>query len=137
MARDRTPEETRIAQRWGLEAAVDSWARIIDDLLVRHRVDDPRAAHLPLRGARGCAGRVPVLVDGGFRRGTDILKAMALGASAICIGRPYLWRLAAFAQAGVEAVLEILRRELQIIMRQVGMPTLAGITAKRVVERTR
>ena len=83
------------------------------------------------------AGRVPVLVDGGFRRGTDILKAMALGASAICIGRPYLWGLAAFGQPGVEAVLDILRRELQIIMRQVGMATLAGITRTRVVDRAR
>jgi isopentenyl diphosphate isomerase/L-lactate dehydrogenase-like FMN-dependent dehydrogenase len=82
-------------------------------------------------------GRVPVLVDGGFRRGTDILKAMALGASAICIGRPYLWGLAAFGQAGVEAVLDILRRELQIIMRQVGLPTLADITQMRVVERVK
>lgn len=82
-------------------------------------------------------GRVPVLVDGGFRRGTDILKAMALGASAICIGRPYLWGLAAFGQTGVEAVLDILRRELQTIMRQVGMPTLADVTQKRVVERVK
>ena len=67
----------------------------------------------------------------------DILKAMALGASAICIGRPYLWGLAAFGQAGVEAVLDILRRELQIIMRQVGLPTLADITQMRVVERVK
>src|SRR5690606_28657799 len=52
-------------------------------------------------------GRVPVLADSGFRRGTDVFKALALGADAICIGRPYLWGLGAFGQAGVERVLEI------------------------------
>ena len=51
------------------------------------------------------SGRIPVLVDSGFRRGTDVFKALALGADAIAIGRPYLWGLAAFGQAGVEAVL--------------------------------
>lgn len=68
----------------------------------------------------GVGGNIPVLVDGGFRRGTDIFKALALGASAVCIGRPYLWGLGAFGQAGVEAVLSILRRELETIMRQAG-----------------
>ena len=56
-------------------------------------------------------GRMPVLVDSGFRRGTDIIKALAMGAQAVCIGRPYLWDLGAFGQPGVERVLEILRRE--------------------------
>jgi isopentenyl diphosphate isomerase/L-lactate dehydrogenase-like FMN-dependent dehydrogenase len=68
----------------------------------------------------GAAGKIPVLVDGGFRRGGDIFKALALGASAVCIGRPYLWGLGAFGQAGVESVLSILRRELETIMRQAG-----------------
>src|SRR6202007_3350481 len=47
-------------------------------------------------------GRMPILIDSGFRRGTDILKALCLGASAVCIGRPYVWGLGAFGQAGVE-----------------------------------
>ena len=76
----------------------------------------------------GVRGRVPVLVDGGFRRGHDILKAMALGATAICIGRPYLWGLGAFGQAGVERVLDLLRIELELAMQQTGVPSLKGIS---------
>jgi isopentenyl diphosphate isomerase/L-lactate dehydrogenase-like FMN-dependent dehydrogenase len=78
-----------------------------------------------------------VLVDSGFRRGTDIFKALALGAAAICIGRPYCWGLAAFGQAGVEAVLDILRRELQIVMRQAGTTTIGQITRAHVIDRGR
>ena len=75
---------------------------------------------------------VPVIVDGGFRRGTDILKALALGADAVAIGRPYVWGLGAFGQAGVEAVLDILRRELQIVMMQVGATRLSGISSAAI-----
>jgi 4-hydroxymandelate oxidase len=85
----------------------------------------------------GAAGRIPVLVDGGFRRGTDIFKALALGASAIAIGRPYLWGLGAFGQPGVEAVLQILRDELQTIMRQAGTLSIREIKREYVVERGR
>ncbi len=84
-----------------------------------------------------CAGKIPVLIDGGFRRGTDIFKAMALGASAICIGRPYNWGLAAFGQPGVEAVLSILRRELEGVMRQVGPTSIDKITKAFVTGRPR
>ena len=72
--------------------------------------------------------RLPVLVDGGFRRGTDIYKALALGARAVGIGRPYLWGLSAFGQAGVERVLDILRAELEMVMKQCGTPAIARIT---------
>lgn len=85
----------------------------------------------------GTSGRIPVLVDGGFRRGTDIYKALALGASAVCIGRPYVWGLAAFGQPGVEAVLDMLRRELTTIMRQIGTVTLGEISGQSVVDRGR
>jgi (S)-2-hydroxy-acid oxidase len=78
-------------------------------------------------------GRVPVLIDSGFRRGTDVFTALALGASAVCIGRPYLWGLAAFGRAGVEGVLAVLRRELETVMRHMGTPDLSSITPDRVV----
>ena len=73
-------------------------------------------------------GRMPVLVDSGFRRGTDIVKALALGAQAVCIGRPYLWGLGAFGQPGVERVLEILRAETRAAMQQLGAPSLKDLT---------
>jgi isopentenyl diphosphate isomerase/L-lactate dehydrogenase-like FMN-dependent dehydrogenase len=83
----------------------------------------------------GVAGRVPVIVDGGVRRGTDIFKALALGATAVGVGRPYIWGLASFGQDGVAAVLDILRRELQMVMRQAGTPSIAQITRRHVVTR--
>jgi isopentenyl diphosphate isomerase/L-lactate dehydrogenase-like FMN-dependent dehydrogenase len=83
----------------------------------------------------GVAGKVPVIVDGGVRRGTDIFKALALGATAVGIGRPPAWGLAAFGQPGVEAVLEILRREVRTIMRQAGTASVAKISRSYVVTR--
>lgn len=73
-------------------------------------------------------GRVPIIIDSGFRRGTDIFKGLALGATAVAVGRPYVWGLAAFGQAGVEAVLDILRKELALAMRLAGVTSIAGIT---------
>ena len=72
-------------------------------------------------------GRMPVLVDSGFRRGTDIAKALCLGATAVCVGRPYIWGLGAFGQPGVERVLELLRTELYAIMQQVGAPSITHL----------
>jgi isopentenyl diphosphate isomerase/L-lactate dehydrogenase-like FMN-dependent dehydrogenase len=73
-------------------------------------------------------GQIPVLVDGGFRRGSDVYKALALGARAVGIGRPYIYGLTAFGQQGVERVLDILRAELELTMRQCGTPAIAQIT---------
>lgn len=78
-------------------------------------------------------GRIPVLVDGGFRRGTDIYKALASGATAVGIGRPYIWGLSAFGQERIERVLDILRAELTLTMRQMGTPSIREITAARVM----
>jgi len=57
-------------------------------------------------------GKMPILIDGGIRRGTDIFKALALGATAVCIGRPFCWGLGTLGQQGVEMVLDILKAEL-------------------------
>jgi isopentenyl diphosphate isomerase/L-lactate dehydrogenase-like FMN-dependent dehydrogenase len=81
----------------------------------------------------GAAGKAPVMVDGGFRRGSDVFKALALGARAIAIGRPYLWGLAAFGQTGVERVLDILRAELQLTMRQCGTRSIREISRAYVI----
>jgi len=80
-------------------------------------------------------GRVPVMVDSGFRRGTDIFKALAMGADAVCIGRAYIWGLAAFGQPGVETVLEMLKAELSMVMGQMGARTIAEIGPQHIGSR--
>jgi 4-hydroxymandelate oxidase len=82
----------------------------------------------------GVKGRAPVFVDSGFRRGGDIFKALALGATAVGVGRPYIWGLTGFGQEGVETVLDILRRELQLTMRQSGVTSIKGISRSHVIQ---
>ncbi len=72
-------------------------------------------------------GRMPILVDSGFRRGTDMVKALCMGATAVGVGRPYVWGLGAFGQPGVEKVLELLRAELLAAMQQVGAPSIKDL----------
>jgi len=72
-------------------------------------------------------GRVPVLVDGSFRRGSDIFKALAFGATAVQIGRPYLYGLGVAGADGVKRVVEILRGEFEMAMMLTGHPTLKSI----------
>ena len=83
---------------------------------------------------RAVAGRIPVLVDGGVRRGTDVFKALALGANAVCIGRPYIWGLASFGEQGVDRVLEILNTELRLAMAGCGARSLAEIKPASVID---
>ena len=71
--------------------------------------------------------KIPVFVDGGFRRGTDVFKALALGAKAVGVGRPFLWGLGAFGQAGVDRVIEIMQGELKLVMGNCGTQTVADI----------
>jgi isopentenyl diphosphate isomerase/L-lactate dehydrogenase-like FMN-dependent dehydrogenase len=82
--------------------------------------------------AEAVAGRIPVLVDSGFRRGTDIFKALALGATAVGIGRPYVWGLAAFGEEGVAAVIRMLKAELVMAMQTCGTRHLRDIGRDRV-----
>ncbi|MEW6542715.1 MAG: alpha-hydroxy acid oxidase [Nitrospirota bacterium] len=79
--------------------------------------------------AAAVAGRAEVLLDGGIRRGTDVLKALALGAKAVLVGRPVLWGLAVGGQAGVSRVLGLLRGELDLAMALCGCPSVQAITA--------
>lgn len=87
--------------------------------------------------AAGVQGRMSLIFDGGIRRGTDIFKALALGANAVAIGRPYIWGLASFGQEGVEKVLDILRGELLIAMRQAATRSIPEITPSYVVDKRR
>jgi isopentenyl diphosphate isomerase/L-lactate dehydrogenase-like FMN-dependent dehydrogenase len=77
-------------------------------------------------------GRIPILVDSGFRRGSDVVKAMCMGATAVCVGRPYIWGLGAFGQAGAERALELLRTETHAMMQQVGAPSIKDLVPAMV-----
>ena len=77
-------------------------------------------------------GRIPILVDSGFRRGSDVVKALCMGATAVCVGRPYIWGLGAFGQAGVERALELLRIETYAMMQQVGAPSVKQLVPAMV-----
>jgi 4-hydroxymandelate oxidase len=78
------------------------------------------------------SGAMPVFIDSGFRRGTDIVKALAMGARGVAIGRPYLWGLGAFGESGVTRVLELLRAELRAAMQQAGAPTIKHLVPTMV-----
>jgi (S)-2-hydroxy-acid oxidase len=72
-------------------------------------------------------GRIPVIVDSGFRRGSDVVKAIALGANAVCLGRAARWGLGAFGPAGVQRLLELVQAEFRDAMAAAGRTTLAGL----------
>ena len=77
-------------------------------------------------------GKTLLLMDSGIRRDMDIFKALALGADAICIGRPYLWGLGAFGQPGIEKVLELLQNELEATMQFSGVNSAQEITHETI-----
>ena len=93
---------------------------------------EPTLAALP-NVVEAAAGRVEIYLDGGVRRGTDVIKALALGARAVLVGRPVLWGLAAGGQAGVHHALEMLRAELKLAMTLAGCPSLRSIGPGSVV----
>jgi isopentenyl diphosphate isomerase/L-lactate dehydrogenase-like FMN-dependent dehydrogenase len=117
-----TREDARLCRDHGVDGIIVSnhGGRATEDLR-------PTMESLP-EVLEGAGGQMKIMVDGGFRRGTDVYKALALGASAVGIGRPYIYGLTAFGQEGVERVLDILRSELLMTMRQCGTPTLPQIT---------
>lgn len=109
----------------GLQAGVDGFVvsnhggRVIDTVM-------PSIEALP-EIVEAVQGRVPVLLDGGVRRGTDVLKAIAIGASAVLIGRPYLYALALEGAEGVRRCVDILHREIEMAMAACGKPNIASI----------
>ena len=119
-------EDAKLAADAGIDAIVVS----------NHggRVEDGVSATIDVLPeiVQAVGGRMPILIDSGFRRGSEIVKALALGASAVCIGRPYLWGLGAFGQAGVERVLALLRNETRVAMQQLGAPSLKDLTPAMV-----
>ena len=120
-----SPEDAKLAAEAGIDGIVVS----------NHggRVEDGVSATIDvLPDIVAAAGGMPILIDSGFRRGSDIVKALALGAQAVCIGRPYIWGLGAFGQPGVERVLEILRFETRNAMQQLGAPSLKDLTPEMV-----
>jgi len=116
-----TAEDAELAARHGVDGIVVSnhGGRQLDTTL-------PSIEALP-EVVEAVAGRCEVYMDGGIRRGTDVLKALALGARAVLVGRPVLWGLAANGAAGARHVLEMLREELELAMALSGRPTLTSI----------
>jgi 4-hydroxymandelate oxidase len=121
-----TREDARLAREHGVDGIIVSnhGGRATEDLR-------PTIESLP-EVVDAAGSQIAVLVDGGVRRGTDAYKALAMGARAVGIGRPYVWGLTAFGQEGVERVLEILNAELQRTMQQCGTPTILQITSAQV-----
>ena len=122
-----TPEDAALAVEHGADAVIVSnhGGRQLDG-------GEPTLLALP-RVASAIDGRIPVLIDGGVRRGSDVVKAICLGASAVLIARPYLWGLAVGGQGGVEDVLRILRAEVVRTMSLLGRRTLAALDESALV----
>ncbi|MEX8495111.1 alpha-hydroxy acid oxidase [Sphaerotilus sp.] len=120
------PEDARLAQSAGVDGLVVSnhGGRTLDTL--------PATATLLPRIADAVGGDLPLLVDGGIRRGTDVLKALALGARAVLIGRPVVHALAVGGARGVAHVLRLLRDELEIAMALTGCTTLDNVEIHRL-----
>ena len=78
-------------------------------------------------------GQIPVIIDSGFRRGTDVFKALALGADAIGVGRPFLWGLASFGEEGVQTALNLMLAELRMVMRQAGTTSIDKISPSYIL----
>jgi isopentenyl diphosphate isomerase/L-lactate dehydrogenase-like FMN-dependent dehydrogenase len=121
-----TAEDARLAVDAGIDGIVVS----------NHGGRQLDSVHAPItvlpEVVEAVEGRVPVLVDGGFRRGTDIFKALALGAAAVMVARPVCWGLAAAGEEGVADVLRILRAEFENAMALAGARTVADVTRTHV-----
>jgi 4-hydroxymandelate oxidase len=122
------PEDARKAVELGVDGIIVSnhGGRQLDGT-------EPTLRALP-RVAEAVAGRAEVYMDGGVRRGTDVIKALALGARAVLVGRPCLWGLAAAGEEGVTRVLEMLRQELALSMALCGCPDVSAIDRSLIAD---
>lgn len=116
-----TPEDAALAVKHGADGIVVSnhGGRYLDYA--------PSSIEVLPEIVQSVGGRIPILIDSGFRRGTDVLKALAIGAKAVMIGRPVFWGLGSFGQAGVEKVLQLMTTELALAMGLSGKATLASL----------
>ena len=116
-----TPEDARLAAEHGVAGVVVSnhGGRQLDTV--------PAGAEALPAIADAVGDRVDVLVDGGIRRGTDVLKALALGARAVMVGRPVIWGLAVGGEAGARAVLDLLVAEFDVALALAGVPRASGL----------
>jgi isopentenyl diphosphate isomerase/L-lactate dehydrogenase-like FMN-dependent dehydrogenase len=121
-----SPEEARTAADRGIDAMVVS----NHGALFANGFAEPIAVLPSIAAAVG--GKIPILIDGSFRRGTDILKALALGARAVLLARPLVWGLAAYGAEGVQAVLEMVQSELARNMAHCGKPDIKSIDSSLV-----
>lgn len=123
-----TREEAELAVQYGADGVFVSNHGGRADNSLRGSIDS-----LP-EVVAGVKGRVPVFIDSGVRRGADIFKALALGATAVGIGRPYVWGLGAFGQEGVDKVISLLLEEFEMVMRQTRTLKISDITKQYVQE---
>ena len=124
-----TREDAALAVQHGADAIIVSNHGGHSDASGRGTIDS-----LP-EVVAGVAGRIPVFIDSGFRSGMDVFKALALGATAVGVGRPFMWGLASFGQDGVETAITILRRELQVAMSQTNAPSIDKISRDALIVR--
>ncbi len=117
-----TPEDAKLAVKHNVNGIIISnhGGRQLDGV--------PAPIEVLPKIVKAVEGRLEILVDGGVRRGTDVLKALALGARAVLIGRPYVWGLAADGEAGVKRVIGMLRDEFELAMALAGCPSISKIT---------
>jgi 4-hydroxymandelate oxidase len=123
-----TAEDAGLCAQFGADAVIVSnhGGRHLDNTLATIEVLS--------EAVEAVRGKVEVLLDGGIRRGADVVKALALGARAVFIGRPLFWGLAVAGEQGVKRVLEILREEMEITMAKCGRPDIAAIDPSVIVK---